>query len=352
MRDLSFKSPFTSLTGFLALVLVGSAYADLVIVDSFDNGPTYFTWQPNQSGSQRRLIYRDVETEETRSRVELTNENTFRGTGAQRILIYTTSDNPFPGVGLTNDFSIYGNPNYPVGVVEGEWFLRHVAGGGAPANNMPIPNNGATWVGYWLRTTADNLEVGIMIDDDVSTTPGAAGNNHEISHFLPVIADGEWHLYEFELANPETWQDGGFATSPNATGPTGEINDAVVTIDSLVFRGAWGIIDVNEVEFFVDEVAYNPNGPLSSVQMDDTPLAITSLGYDPNTLTITIEFTSSPQQRYTIESSTSLAEAGRPGGWQPVAAVEAEGPVTRYEWKTAAEGQEPPPVLFVRVARE
>lgn len=333
----------------LGLTLLSSA--ELVTIDSFDAGAAYFTWQPYQSGSQRRVLYKDVETLETLSLAEVTTDAPFKGEGAQRIVIYTTSEDPFPGVGLPDSLATYGNPNYPRGIIEGEWFLRHVAGAGAPANNVPIPNNGTTWVGYWLRTTADNLEVGIMVDDDVSTTPGLTGNNHEISYFVSVIPDGHWHLYEFELANPDTWQDGGFATSPNATGPTGELNDTTVTIDSLVFRGALGIVDVNEVEFFVDEVACNPDGPLSAVISEPTSIEITNVKYTASPASLEITFTSEAGRSYAVETSTTLTPAETLGGWSSAATVEATSAATTYTLPLASGEQSALPTLFVRITQ-
>lgn len=258
--------------------------AAMVTIDSFDVDSGGFNWQPHQSGSQRRVILRDLEPSLAQRSISTQTASTaFQGAGSQHIAIHTTSASPFHGEGApipaghASTLAAYGNPAYPTGVIAGEWFLRHVTGGGAPANNVAIPNTGNTWVGFWLKTTATNLEVGIMLDDDLSLSP--AGNNHEISNFISAIGDGQWHLYEFELANANTWQDGGFATSANAIGgvaAAGAINSATVTIDSLVFRGAAGVKDVNVVEFFVDSVSYNPNGRL--VVPEPASLALLGLG--------------------------------------------------------------------------
>lgn len=249
------------LPAMLATALLGTAAssdAAMVTIDNFDGAEQYFIHAPTASGSNRRVA--------ATSTADVTTTEFFQGTGSQRIVIDFNTDPAAAAPAATP-------PTGPA-----VWFYRHVSGvptAGAPASNLSIPNTGNTWVGYWLKTTSANLEVGIMLDDDLSISP--AGNTHEISNFIPAIADGQWHLYEFELADANTWQDGGFATSVNAIGgvaAAGAIHSATVTIDSLVFRGVDGV--ANQVEFFVDSVSYNPNGRL--VVPEPGSLALLGLG--------------------------------------------------------------------------
>ncbi len=125
----------------------------------------------------------------------------------------------------------------------GGWTLRHVSGIGDPANNVPIDAQG--WIGFWLMTTDIGLTVQIGLDDPSSADRG----------FLkPVIADGQWHLYQWDLDDDSQWS--GWVNGDGLiTGPT-------FTLDSIFFYGA------GNATFFLDDVAYNNNGSLTPPQLD------------------------------------------------------------------------------------
>jgi uncharacterized lipoprotein YddW (UPF0748 family) len=120
------------------------------------------------------------------------------------------------------------------------WTLRHNSGIGtaaAPAGNVAIPATG--YVGFWLKTDSPGVSVQIALDD-----PGTADRG-----FLQdVIADGQWHLYEWNLDNDSQWE--GWVTGDGIiTGPT-------VTLDSIFFYGT------GNATLYLDNVSYNPEGPL------------------------------------------------------------------------------------------
>lgn len=322
---------------FLSAVLLGSilcpppaARAEIVVLEAFSVDEGKFTWHPTQSGSKRR-----VAATSTADRDPVTL--------SQKIVIDYARNDPAPDVPAT---------------LPAAWFLRHVAGGGSPDVNDPIPNKGSTWVGYWLKTTATSLEAGIMLDDDRNTNVSPAVNNHEISHFLPVINDGAWHLYQFELANTgdEIWQYFPFAYNDNAIGGAeawGIINSDPVTIDSIVIRRMDDAEDLEEqVVFCVDCVAYNTAGPLPAKKLDE--LSISSATHNPATSRLDITFSSIPGLRYTVQTATALAASGQPGGWTQAAALNATADETTHslDLATIGGGGAAPGTLFVRVTLE
>ena len=129
------------------------------------------------------------------------------------------------------------------------WRLRHLSGGGTPANNLSLTNvaGNTTYVGYWLKTSSIGLEASIGIDD---------GPALEIGAFRPILADGQWHLYQWQFQDAADWD--AFA----GTGPNGQIDTASVTIDSLLFRGGPGFATGSDFDanFFIDDVSWNPIG--------------------------------------------------------------------------------------------
>jgi len=136
--------------------------------------------------------------------------------------------------------------------------LRHLSGGGNPLNNRvsvggqsrAIGPNG--FVGFFLKTTDADLQVGIGIDDGVSG--GSTGL--ETSNSLPVIADGQWHLYEWSLDDADQWS--------NFSGGNGTIGGPNAYVDS-VFIHAGASTAGATLTMFLDTVAYNPFGSLAEL---------------------------------------------------------------------------------------
>lgn len=134
--------------------------------------------------------------------------------------------------------------------------IRHVSGSGTPTGNRV--NVGGElramgregYVGYFLKTTEPDLMASIGIDDGIAT--GTTGM--EVAATIPVIADGEWHLYEWNLADAALWN--------NFSGGNGAIDGPGAYIDSIMlYPGASTTSTTFEV--YLDTVAYNPHGSLA-----------------------------------------------------------------------------------------
>lgn len=129
----------------------------------------------------------------------------------------------------------------------GDWQLRHNSGIGsvaAPAGNVALEATG--YVGFWLKTTDENAEVRIAIDDETGAP--------DVGTWLPVIADGQWRLYQWNLDDANQW----FTFAGDAAGL---ISASTVTIDSILFRGN------GNAEIFLDTVSHNPAGPLAAAPL-------------------------------------------------------------------------------------
>ncbi len=197
---------------------------------------------------------------------------------------YTTSTAPTPEQATTawrhiedgftgmasQKLRIFDNPLEDVAGVEG-WRIRHLSSDGDPAANEAITldpgvgNDG--YIGFFLRTLsplADDQAFTAQIV--VETSPnGAAGLDAGVAR--RIIADGEWHFYEWNLDDLSQWTqfpgagDGILPTSGN------------VYVDSILFNG--GAFDV---EFLLDTIVYNPNGSLAVLVPEPTGASLAIIG--------------------------------------------------------------------------
>ncbi len=174
---------------------------EIVSLDDFEADEGHFYASPTYSGSNRGI------NDATADRVT-TEAHT--GIGSERIDIDGEADG---------------------------WSLRFLSGVGDPANNIAITADG--WIGFWLLTTDTGLTVQIGLDDPDSADRGMLKS---------VIADGEWHLYQWDMDNDAQWNPWAYSDG-SITGPT-------LTIDSIFLHGN-GLATV-----FLDDVAYNNGGSL------------------------------------------------------------------------------------------
>jgi hypothetical protein len=79
----------------------------------------------------------------------------------------------------------------------GAWFVRHVAGGGNPANNVTRPAMGS--VGFWAKTSDPNLRISLVVDD-ASLATGERGTARNMT------ADGQWHPYFWDINDVSQWE--------------------------------------------------------------------------------------------------------------------------------------------------
>ncbi len=116
---------------------------------------------------------------------------------------------------IIDDPSSDGDVNNPGGA----WFVRHVSGVGAPANNVSRPAVGS--VGFWARTTDPDLRVSIVVDD-----PSLATGERGIAQCM--LADGQWHPYFWKVDDENQWE--GWVSGDGKV-------DASFTLDSIQVFG-------------------------------------------------------------------------------------------------------------------
>jgi hypothetical protein len=134
--------------------------------------------------------------------------------------------------------------------------LRLLSGEGSPANNVHDGNkvmDKVGFVGVFLRVEpgSDPLYTAIVLDDGQMLQ-----NGQERSNFTPVIADGQWHLYQWNLADIEQWNNFG--------GGDGVIGGPNTFVDSIFLSSAPAVVGGTNWSgsVWIDTVAYNPDGEL------------------------------------------------------------------------------------------
>ena len=187
---------------------------DNLPITTFETGDTnYFIFSPQTSGSNQGIG--------TGTTATLVTDEVYEGDTAQRLDI---------------DGSDTG------------WFLRHLSGSpgavASPAGNRELIAQG--FLGFWLRTLDDGITVRIAVDDVEGTAERGVAQS--------VIADGNWHLYQWDLGDDTQW-DGWVSGN-------GEINGQTITLDSIQFFGA------GDATVWLDAVMFNPFGTLGAAIID------------------------------------------------------------------------------------
>jgi hypothetical protein len=208
---------------------------NLVVIEDFLTGEGRFTSGPTSSGSNRGL-------NNTSTTLTWEPGETF---------------NPVDGstIGGSQRLNVVNNP---ADAVTG-FVLRNLSGGGTPANNMELVAEG--FIGFYLKTTTPGLQVSLLLDEQLPT----ATSRLEQGTLRDVIADGEWHLYEWNIDDAADW--GNFA------GGNGEIDVASVWVDAMYIRSLTEQSAVVNWDF----LAQNRTGSLAAIPEPTGILAITTV---------------------------------------------------------------------------
>ena len=172
-----------------------------------------------------RYIYTDFEGAEANFGYEPTWSGSTAGilstSSARLVTAYAHSGKYSQQIHVVRDPSVASTAENPDG-----WFVRHVSGNPGASNpasrsaNTPRATDG--YVGFWAMTTTPGVEATIAIDNaaDVTADRGI---------LLPLIADGKWHRYAWNLDDNDHWEKW-------ASGD-GTITGSTFTIDSIQFFG-------------------------------------------------------------------------------------------------------------------
>ena len=177
--------------------------------------------------------------------------NTNMGTGSTSTRITTDS---IEGGG-SNQLAIV--PTTPATTMR----LRHLSGGGTVANNTAFTTGPGEdgWIGFYLKTSDPGYNVQLWIEGP-SNNGGVPKN---------VIADGQWHLYEWNLDDNSGGPDGWGTIAGVATG-VATVSDGSHTIDSIIFRNA----SAQNSTILLDFVAKSDSGSVAGLVPEPSMLGV------------------------------------------------------------------------------
>jgi hypothetical protein len=206
----------------IALLLVtSSAQAAPIIFDDFNVDEGHFTTAPfGGSGSSNGFASTSTADRVTTQSVE--------GAGSQQISLDVTSTTTSR--------------------------LRHLSGGGSAANNTAFTTSAAEdgWVGFYMKTSDAGWNAQLWLE--------GASNNGSVPK--NIIADGAWHLYEWNLDDTSGGADGWGAIGGIIAG-TATVADGSHTFDSLILRNP--AASPGNDTFYFDFLAKSDSGSIAAL---------------------------------------------------------------------------------------
>jgi hypothetical protein len=200
-------------------VAVLPSFGAVTPIDNFEIDEGHFAVQPTFSSTSASLA-----TTSTSDRV---TDTFFQGIASQKLVIDDIA-------GTAPDGSA--------------WRVRHLSGGGTPANNVSISALG--YVGYYIKATQGvGLQASIVVESPTETERGA---------YFSIPSDGNWYRVQWDFANATHWDLAPFGTTD------GTITSSTVTIDSLWLRSTVVSGD-QDATIYIDNVAFDSAGQLPVV---------------------------------------------------------------------------------------
>jgi hypothetical protein len=229
---------FAKLFAVAALATVGFAAnaSAAIIFDDFNVNEGHFAQAPNFSGSSA-----NVAASSTADRV---TTDSYEGAGNQKIVLNATTTGAATRV-------------------------RFLSGGGTPANNTSFTTGAGVdgWIGLAIKTTSPGWNVQLWLEG--AENNGSAQKN--------LIADGAWHIYEWNLDDETGGADGWQATGvPGIIGGDIDFQAGAYTLDSILFRHAGAPASA---ELFIDFYAKSDSGSIAGLLVPEpATLALAGLG--------------------------------------------------------------------------
>jgi hypothetical protein len=137
------------------------------------------------------------------------------------------------------------------------------ANAGAPAANVSFTTSAGTdgYIGFIAKTT-DTFTTSITLD-------GATGVAGEMTQGKPItmIADGDWHIYEWNLDDNTRWQ------AASGIGGVASVANSAHTIDSIYFFDGQAPAGTHKTVVF-DEVVKSDSGSIASLVPEPSTVAV------------------------------------------------------------------------------
>lgn len=198
------------------------------------------------------------------STAEVSQQQSQEGASSQKLTINYDEASDLADNGVRDGFTV----RHLSGVENGRRLSNILSGtpinpAGDPVGNLVLPTEGT--IGFWLLAEPlagdANLQVAITIDEWETNVADA---DLEQSTFINVIADGQWHSYQWSLDDDSLWS-GAFGSSNLGDGVLGQR----MTVDSILLRGQSNAV------IYLDNVFYSS---VSAIPEPSTTVCLLVLG--------------------------------------------------------------------------
>jgi hypothetical protein len=188
-------SKFNAALGAIAVMLLaGGAQAAPIIFDDFNINEGHFNLAPSFSGSNLNIAASSTADRDTTAGASV------EGLGFEHMVFNPTTAGSAARV-------------------------RFLSGSGTPSSNTAFTTSAGGvdgFIGFYLKTSTAGWTAQIALDGPLPDLQGGVPKT--------IIADGEWHLYEWDLDAAAQW------TSVASIGGNTTFEQGTQTIDSIVFR--------------------------------------------------------------------------------------------------------------------
>ena len=213
-----------------------------------------FSLQPDASGSTEGILDDDAPNAVGTSTITLDATDGVLGTSQSALLTIVDEAPPAADSAGANGAAYH---------------IRFIPNGaaGVSAANPAFATDG--FVGFYLKvdplSAAALLQVAPLLEDSGGTLAGSGGV------LKPVIADGQWHLYEWDMDNPADFPNT-FESFYGGT-PAAETLDATANFDSIaiISRGVDGLSSAN---IKIDQIGYDNAGRLPQPTIIPEPASV------------------------------------------------------------------------------
>ena len=147
--------------------------------------------------------------------------------------------------------------------------IRHLSGSGSPANNTTFTTSAGMdgFIGFYAKTTNTGWTIGLNLDG-----PTNVAAEMDMGVNRPLIADGEYHLYEWNLDDDNDW------VAVTAIGGNGTIEHTQHSIDSIyIFTNQTGAAGQAREPLYIDFVALNDMGSVANLIPEPAALGLLAL---------------------------------------------------------------------------
>jgi hypothetical protein len=142
------------------------------------------------------------------------------------------------------------------------WYVHYPSAGGVAGSNVAInlTSGDDGNIGFFLRVlTNSGASTGLAVQLLLDSGASGGGTNTDAGAWRDIIADGQWHYYEWAFDNAADWTAWRDASGNIVAGSDGLIaSTGRVSLDSIVFRGG-----NQNVEYFLDGVMRNSSGSIN-----------------------------------------------------------------------------------------